>query len=324
MLPFNLIHLCQAVVTNKKRTLMINKNQITLNNRSIFVYLTPAIFVLLWSTGFIGAKFGLPYAEPFTFLFIRFAIASVLLSILSLFLRASWPRKPLEIVHIAISGLLLHALYLGGVFMAIKLGMSAGLTALIVGLQPILTGIFAQILLKEKVVFSQILGLLLGFIGVVMVVSEKIFSFNTTQKTWPIAALIAAIIGLLGTTFGVLYQKRYCPNMQLTTGTTIQYFSTCSVLLILALTFEEMKVQWTREFVFALFWLILVLSLGAISLLIYLIRHQKVSRLTSLFYLVPPATAIQEFFLFEQRLTPVSLLGMLVVIMGVAIVIYKK
>lgn len=303
---------------------MIDLNKNSLNNRSIFAYLAPAIFVVLWSSGFIGAKFGLPYAEPFTFLFIRFVIASALLSIFALLMRASWPKKPGEIFHITISGLLLHAVYLGGVFTALNLGMSAGLTALIVGLQPIVTGVFAQALLKEKVVFSQWLGLLLGFIGVGIVVSEKMLASYTTQEPLTIAAVIAAIISLLGTTFGVLYQKRYCPNMQLTTGTTIQYLSTSIVFLVCATAFEEMKVQWTREFVFALCWLILVLSLGAISLLIYLIRQQTVSRLTSLFYLVPPATAIEEFLLFDQRLTPISLLGMLVVITGVAMVIYRK
>ncbi len=303
---------------------MAKRNSVlTINKSNIFASFAPALFVFFWSTGFIGAKFGLPYAEPFTFLFIRFAIASILLFCLSLWVGASWPKKPIEVFHITVSGLLLHSAYLGGVFTAINLGMSAGVTALIVGLQPIVTGVFAQILLKEKVVLRQWLGLLLGFVGVALVVSEKIFLTGITEPKITIAAIGAAIVALLGTTFGTIYQKRYCSNMHLTSGTTIQYVSTCIVMLFGAISWETMKVQWTFEFLFAILWLVLVLSLGAILLLMYLIRHNATSRLSSLFYLVPPATAVEAFFLFNERLGNISLLGMLIVIAGVSMVIHK-
>ncbi len=201
--------------------------------------------------------------------------------------------------------------------------MSAGVTALIVGLQPILTGVLAQILLKEKVVLRQWLGLLLGFLGVALVVSEKNFFTGTTDTKITIAAIGAAIVALLGTTFGTIYQKRYCSNMHLTSGTTIQYISTCIIMLLGAISWETIKVQWTFEFLFAILWLVLVLSFGAIFLLLYLLRHNATSRLSSLFYLVPPATAVEAFLLFNERLGNLSLLGMLIVIAGVSMVIHK-
>lgn len=303
---------------------MAKKNFVLTTNKSnIFASFAPALFVFFWSTGFIGAKFGLPYAEPFTFLFIRFAIASILMFCLSLWFGASWPKKTIEVFHIVVSGLLLHAAYLGGVFTAINLGMSAGVTALIVGLQPIVTGVFAQIILKEKLVLRQWLGLLVGFLGVALVVSEKFFFTGTTETKITTASICAAIIALLGTTFGTIYQKRYCSNMHLTSGTTIQYVSTCIVMFFGAISWETMKVQWTIEFLFAILWLVLVLSFGAILLLMYLIRHNATSRLSSLFYLVPPATTAEAFFLFNERLGIIALLGLLIVITGVSMVIHK-
>lgn len=300
-----------------------NNSVPTINKSNIFASFAPALFVFFWSTGFIGAKFGLPYAEPFTFLFIRFATASLLLFSLSLWIGASWPKKTIEVFHITVSGLLLHAAYLGGVFSAINLGLSAGVTALIVGLQPIVTGVFAQILLKEKVALRQWLGLLLGFLGVTLMVSEKFFFAGTTDTKITIAAISAAIVALLGTTFGTIYQKRYCPNMHLISGTTIQYGSTCIVMLFGAISWETMKVQWTFKFLFAILWLVLVLSFGAVFLLLYLIRHNATSRLSSLFYLVPPATAVEGFLFFNETLGNLSLLGMLIIIAGVSMVIHK-
>ena len=302
---------------NKKKSLEKIKKS------NIFTFLAPPLFVFFWSTGFIGAKFGLPYAEPFTFLFIRFATAFILLFSLSLRIGASWPKNTIEFFHITVSGLLLHAAYLGGVFSAINLGLSAGVTALIVGLQPIVTGVFAQILLKEKVILRQWLGLLLGFVGVALVVSEKFLFVGTTDTEIAGVAISAAIVALLGTTFGTIYQKRYCPNMNLVSGTTIQYGSTCIVMLFGAMLWETMEVEWTFNFLFAISWLVLVLSFGAVFLLLYLIRHNATSRLSSLFYLVPPATAIEGFLFFDETLGHLSLLGMLIIITGVAMVIRK-
>lgn len=282
--------------------------------------LAPGLFVLLWSTGFIGAKFGLPYAEPFTFLAIRFAFAATLLSGLALALGASWPRSPRLVGHIAVSGLLLHGAYLGGVFSAIHLGMPAGLAALIVGLQPVLTAVGAQALLGERVVARQWLGLALGFCGVALVVGEKLFGAGTSEVVLPAVAFVAAGIGLLGGTLGTIYQRRYCTSMDLTSGTTIQYLAAGAVMLLAALLTESMQVQWTWPFIAAMAWLVLVLSLGAITLLMVLIRRSSAARVASLFYLVPPATAIEAYLLFGERLGLLALGGMGLVALGVLLV----
>lgn len=279
-------------------------------------YIAPAIFIILWSTGFIGAKFGLPYSEPFTFLFVRFLISFLVLSLLAIYWKSELPREREDIIRIAFAGLLLHAGFLGGVFNAINLGMSAGLTALIMGLQPILTGIFAQRLLKERVLPKQWLGLVLGFVGLIMVIGEKAFSHQLPSKL----AIIAVLWALLSSTYGTIYQKFHCSSMPLLSGTAIQYATTALVMLVGMLLFETPSIEWTHEFVFAMAWLVIALSIGAILLLLYLIRHYTTSRVTSLFYLVPPATAIEAFILFDEELGVVAILGMLVVATGVFVV----
>lgn len=282
----------------------------------------PALFVLFWSTGFIGAKYGVPYAEPFTFLFVRWAIAFVLLLGLSLVMRATFPRRPADIGHVAISGLLLHAGYLGGVFYAIDRGMPAGLSSLIVGLQPILTAVLAQTMLRERVTARQWSGLALGFAGVGLVVEEK----ATAALDHPIAgsAFVAIAIGLLSTTAGTLYQKRFVRTVDLTAGATIQYLAAGVVMGVMAFSFESMRIEWTGRFVFALGWLIVVLSLGAVLLLLRLIRENSVSRISSVLYLVPPMTALEAYLLFDERLGLVAVFGMLCVVAGVALVVTNQ
>lgn len=277
--------------------------------------LAPGLFVLLWSTGFIGAKEGLPYAEPFTFLALRMVIACVLLAVLSGLRRARFPRTVADLGHTAVAGLLLHAGYLGGVFYAIDHGMPAGLSSLIVGLQPILTAVLAQPMLRERVSPRQWGGLALGFAGVGLVVEERVGA----ALDHPIerGAFVAVGIALLSTTAGTLYQKRFARQIDLTAGAAIQYAAATLVLGGLAVSFETMAIDWTPRFVFALAWLVLVLSLGAILLLLRLIREHSVSRISSLLYLVPPMTALEAYLIFDERLGLVALLGMLLVVLGV-------
>ena len=280
----------------------------------------PLAFVLLWSTGFIGAKLGLPYAEPFTFLTIRFGIVIALLVPLALILRAPWPRSPALIGHLAVSGLLVHGGYLGGVFAAIDLGVSAGITALIVGLQPVLTAAVIGPLLGETVRLRQWVGLLLGLIGVGLVVAESLlrsgFHLSPLGLGWAVAALLAI-------TGGTLYQKRHCTSMDLRTGTVIQYAAAALLTGLVALMWEERRIVWSGEFLFALGWLVVVLSIGAISLLMTMIRYGEVSRVASFFYLVPPVTAITAFLLFDERLGLLALAGLGVAVAGVALVVRK-
>lgn len=283
----------------------------------------PVLFVLLWSTGFIGARFGLPYAEPFTLLLIRFSLSTVLLAVLSVALRAPWPRTAAGFGHSMVAGLLLHAVYIGGVFLAISLGMPAGITSLIVGTQPIFTAMFAQSMLREHVAPRQWLGLLLGFVGVGLVVGEKLLGQSASAQAISAGGMAAALCALFGTTAGTLYQRRFCGNIALTSGSAIQYAATSVVMLVLALTTETMQITWSFTLVATIAWLILALSLGAILLLFWLIRQNAASQVASLFYLVPPITALEAYVLFQERLGWLALVGMLFAAAGVALVILR-
>ena len=275
----------------------------------------PAIFVLLWSTGFLGARFGLPYAEPFTFLALRMAIATVLLLTVAVLMRSPWPRGTRQSAHIAVAGLLVHAGYLGGVFNAIHLGMPAGIAALIVGLQPLLTAALAGWLLGERVLPRQWAGLLLGLLGITLVLSDRL---GTGQAN--LGGVVAVVTALLAITLGTLYQKRHCADMDLLTGGVIQYAATGVATLSLALLFESMAITWTGEFVFALTWLVLVLSVGAVGLLYTLIRKGAASRVASLFYLVTPVVAVLSYLLFDERLDGLDMIGMALAVIGVSMV----
>lgn len=283
--------------------------------RPDWVAMTPIAFVGLWSTGFIGAKYGLPYAEPLTFLLVRLSLVAALLSLLALAMRAPWPRRAADAGHIAVAGLLVHGVYLGGVFAAIDQGLPAGVTALIVGLQPLLTATLAGPLLGERVTPRQWAGFVLGLCGVLLVTWEKLV-LGAGQAT----SLGLALFALLGITLGTLYQKRFCSAMDLRTGTAIQYAATSVPLAAVALATETMEIDWTGDFIFALAWLGLALSVGAIFLLFLLIRHGAAAKVASLFYLVPPVTALIAWLMFDERLGVPALAGMAVAAAGVSLV----
>ncbi|PYE50520.1 DMT family transporter [Deinococcus yavapaiensis] len=277
----------------------------------------PFAFVLLWSTGFVGAKLGFPYAEPFTFLSIRYALTVLLLLVIAFVTRTAWPRGWREVGHIALSGLLLHALYLSGTWYSIYLGLPAGVAALIGGLQPILTAAISP-LFGDRVTPRVWGGLLLGLSGVTLVVIEKLL----LAQHQPLAAgaLLASGIGLLSTTVGTLHQKHFSARMPLVSGTIVQYAATLVVVWPAALMFESRRIIWSGSFVFALSWLILALSVGAVFLLLYLLRSRSTTRVTSLLYLVPPATAVEAYLLFHETLGLGAVVGMLVVAGGVWLV----
>lgn len=277
--------------------------------------LYPLLFVALWSTGFIGAKFGLPYAEPLTFLTIRYVAVLVLMGAIIWRMQAPWPRTGLEWIHIGVSGLLVHAVYLGGVFTAISHGLPAGVASLVVGLQPVLTALGAGILLGERVRPTQWVGLALGFVGVGLVVAHKVAASASGGVL--LAMLLPAVIALLGITAGTLYQKRFCHSFDLRTGSVIQFLPCLVVTALAASQTETMQVQWTGSFIFALGWLVLVLSLGAVSLLNVLIRSGSAVNVASLFYLTPPTTALIAWALFDETLTGLALIGMGVTVFGV-------
>ena len=274
----------------------------------------PILFVFLWSTGFIGAKYGLPYAEPLSFLLVRYGFVIALMLLIALATRAPWPKAPAQWLHIGISGVLVHAVYLGGVFVAIKHGLPAGVTALVVGMQPLLTALGAGWLLGEQVNKWQWGGLALGFIGVGLVVSGKFGDLGLGPM------LIPALVALLGITAGTLYQKRFCAKFDLRTGSVIQFVPTAIVTAIAIALFTDFHVEWTGEFAFALGWLVLVLSIGAISLLNLLIRSGSAVNVASLFYLTPLSTAVIAWAIFGEKLTLTATIGMALAVSGVYLV----
>ena len=271
----------------------------------------PLLFVLLWSTGFIGAKLGLPHAEPLTFLLIRYMLVLGLMAILAVAMRAPWPHDARHWFHIGVSGLLVHGIYLGGVYVAIGKGLPAGVTSLVVGIQPLLTAVGAGWLLKETVLARQWFGLVLGFIGVAMVVSGKLGTGFGLDALW------AALAALAGITAGTLYQKRFCAAFDWRTGSVAQFLPTMLLTAAVAAMTEDFRVEWAGEFIFAMAWLVLVLSIGAISLLNWLIRHGSAVNIASLFYLVPPCTALMAWALFDERLAGMALVGMALAVWGV-------
>jgi drug/metabolite transporter (DMT)-like permease len=279
----------------------------------------PVFFVLLWSTGFIVAKFGLPYAPPLTFLLLRCAAVLAVLLPVVLVWRAPWPQHP---GHVAIAGVLLQAGYLGGVWCAIKLGMPAGVTALIVGMQPILTAAAAP-LIGESVRPRQWLGLLFGLGGVALVVYAKV----TLVGLSPLA-IGYCVLALLSITAGTMYQRRFCPRFDLRTGTVIQFGSTVALLLPLAICFEQLdpglaRVAWTPRFVGALLWSVFALSIGAIFLLFKLLQRRDATEVTSLLYLTPPTTAIMAWLVFGEALSLLGVAGMALAVVGVVCVVKK-
>lgn len=275
----------------------------------------PALFVLLWATGFLVAKFAIPYAAPFTILLIRFALASAMMAAIGAIFGARWPRTLREVTHIAVTGILLQAVYLGGCYAAIYAGLSAGVVALIAGLQPIVTAAIAGPLLGERLRPLQWLGAVLGFTGLTMVIWHKL-AFDAGHL-W---ALAFAFVQLVGITAATLYQKRFSPNADLKAGAAIQYAAATLVLLPVVAVLGVGEIDWQPEFIFAMGWIIIVLSGISIALLTWMIQRGAASRVASLFYLTPPVAALGGYFMFDERLDVLALCGMGVVALGVALV----
>ena len=281
----------------------------------------PAVFVLIWSTGFVVAKYGLPFAPPLTFLSIRYALSLLCFLVWIALARVSWPRGRQQWLHLAVSGMLIHAGYLGGVWVAIKAGMGSGLASLMVGLQPVLTALWVSSMTStdggaEKVTQRQWLGLALGLGGLVLVVSRK---FGSTQEVT--AYTLAAItIALVSITVGTLYQKRHVQPADVRGANAVQIAAAFAVTLPLAL-FETESVTWTPQFMGALAWSVLVLTLGGSSLLYMLIQRGAATAVTSLLYLVPPCTALMAWLLFAEPITAVTILGTAITALGVSLVV---
>jgi drug/metabolite transporter (DMT)-like permease len=276
--------------------------------------LAAPLFVVLWSTGFIGAKYGLPYIEPMTFLVLRFALVALALALWVVLARAAWLTRA-QARDAAIIGILLQAVYLGGVFKAIDLGVEAGVSALIVGLQPVLTAFIARQFLGERLSPLQWAGIGLGVIGVALVVTRKL---EAGIGDWRGVAL--CLVALAAISVASVLQKTRATDHPVRASTLVQFLAALVVLVPLSLAFETRAVVWSGELIFAIAWLVLVLSLGAISLLLFLIRRGAASHVASLFFLVPPVTALIAWAMFGEVLGPLEIAGVAVAAIGVLMV----
>ncbi|MFC4942580.1 DMT family transporter [Pseudonocardia sp. GCM10023141] len=268
--------------------------------------------MVIWASGFVVAKYAAPYAEPLTFLLVRYACVVAFMLVLALAARAVWPRGR-ALLHLAVAGVGIQAGYLGGVWTAVALGMPAGVTALVVNLQPVLTAVFAA-LIGERLGRLQTAGLLLGFAGVVLVVSSKLTTQGITALTLGLTAM-----SLLSITLGTLYQKHFCPQFDLRTGQVVQFSASILVTLPFAFAFESFRFEWSPQLVGALAWSVLVLTGGGISLLFVMLRRGAAAQVTSYFYLVPGITALMALVMFGETLGPLAIAGMVVAVLGVAL-----
>ena len=280
--------------------------------------LAPVVFVLVWSTGVIGARIGTRYAAPFTVLAIRLTIASAALALLALAFRSAWPTRSDDYRRSAIIGVLLHAGYLGGTFVAVDLGLPVSVSALVVSLQPVLVAALSGPLLGEQLVRRQWIGVGLGFVGVIIVLAPGLTHHGAT--TYTIGAVIAAVVSLLSTTTATIMQKRYGASIPMLAGTSVQYAAAAIVLVIAAAMFENFNVDWTPQFVGVLAWMIGALSIGAVLLMFWLLRRGTAAGFSSLYFLVPPVTAVMAYLLFAEHLPPVALIGLAVSSLGVLLV----
>src|SRR5450759_2658805 len=280
------------------------KPQMSKDMEDLAARAAPAIFVVLWSTGFIGTKYVLHNAEPLTYLAIRMIVVVGLMAVIAVIARPQWPDRT-GVAHSVVAGLLVHGFYLGGTAIAIAHSIPAGLSALIPGLQPILTSTLANRWLGERVTPLQWGGLLLGLAGVVLILHDRPMSGDAGWG-W-----LASGVSLVSITLGTLYQRRYCNRIDWRAGNLVQYIAVTIFFAAGAWLFENNVVHWTREFVVSLMWLAVVLSIGSIGLLYWLIRHSAATSVASLFYLVPAVTAVMAYVLFGEQLDTVAIAGMI-------------
>ncbi|RWH67855.1 DMT family transporter [Mesorhizobium sp.] len=275
----------------------------------------PASFVVLWATGFIGARYAMPWAEPFTFLAIRFVIAAILFAGLAIVLGSRKATRE-EALHATVAGVLMHGVYLGAVFWAIHRGMPAGFSALIVGLQPLITAMLAGRFLGEAILPRHWAGLAVGLMGVVIVLWPKLGAVGGGVSA---ATLAASLVSVLGMSAGTIWQKRYASGGDLVSATMWQYVGGSIVMILGSLAFETRAITVNGELIFAMTWLVLVLSIGAIFLLMVMIRDGEMSKVASLFYLVPAVTAVIAWMLFDEQLNLLQIAGMAIATLGVAL-----
>ena len=283
----------------------------------------PAIFVLLWSSGFVGAKFLLPHTEPFTLLTVRFALTACILISLAVVTRSPMKMTKSQYLRAGYISLFLHFAYTGGIFVAIHEGVSAGITAVIVSLQPVLVSLLAIPLLGERLRTSQVLGLALGLAGVTLLLAPKILQGDTSLAFSTIGVL-AAGFALVGSVWGTLEQKRYGSDLPILYGMAFQYTVSGILLGVLALTTESMVIEWSIQFVAVLLWIVLGVSIGSVIMLFYLLRRGSAGSVSSLLYLGTPLAATFGFIFFDEHISTVGAIGMAIAVFGVWLVLRSE
>jgi len=292
-----------------------------MSDHFFFVRTAPLLFVMLWSTGFIAAKYSMENADPFVFLCLRMTITAVVLFIIIQATKAPLPRRLFDYRHDMVTGVLFHCCYLGFLFWPIKNGMPSGIVAIIIGIQPILTTALATLYIGESLNLRKAAGLFVGFIGVATVVLGKYgLDLNANGGLeWFYIGL--CILSLIAISVGVFYQKKFCNQSELLTATMMQYVAAAIATAAFAVLFgENWQVDWTPGFALALSWQVLGLSIGAVVLLMAIIRLGEAGRVSSMFYLVPPLVVVEAHFLFGETLGLLSIFGMLLCIVGVYVV----
>ena len=279
--------------------------------------LAPVLFVLLWSTGWIVAGFATPHAEPLVFLVVRYGVAALVLLVICLAFRAAWPTSRAQWGHAIFSGVLLHGIYLGGIWWAIDAGLPTALSGLIAAMQPILTAISAPFLIGERLTRKQWIGICCGLSGLLIAIVPRLVILQWSEIGTALVPLLVNVVSMAAVTAGTIYQKRYLQIGDLRTTATLQYVGALAFTLPFAMLMEDMHINWNSELILALIWSVFGISIGAIALLLYLIRRGQVSRAASLIYLVPPTIAIQAFFFFGEQLTLPMVVGTLIVVLGV-------
>jgi len=278
----------------------------------------PAVFVLIWSTGFIVARYGMPYAPPLKFLAVRYALSLVCFGIWVALARVAWPRERAQWGHLAATGVLMQAGYLGGVWAAVHAGMGAGLVALLVGIQPVLTAVWLSFN-GGRISQRQWTGLVLGFAGLVLVVSRK-FGQGAEVSALTMGLAVMALVSI---TAGTLYQKRFVAPCDVRSASAVQMAAALLVTLPFA-ALESQGIEWNAYSTGAMAWSVLALSLGGSSLLYMLIQRGTATAVTSLLYLVPPCTAVMAWLLFAEPITLTTLLGIGLTAIGVSLVVRSE
>ena len=276
--------------------------------------LVPGLFVILWSTGYVVVRLTMPDAGPVRFLAWRFGVAAILLAAAAFMVRAPWATRAVDYGHLAVAGLLIHGIGLGGVWVALDLGVEAGVAALVMGAQPLLTAAFAIGLIGERLDRRGAAGLALGFLGVTLVIHHKLAGVGDP------VGLVVVVAGVVGMTLGVIYQKRRCSHIDLVTGNAVQLAFAGLACLVVAWWLDDRPVEWTLRIFAVLGWSVLVLSIAATLLLYRLLRRGDASRVASLLYLVPPVTALMAWAAFGETLAPLTIAGMALATVGVALV----